>query len=79
VAETFSLYLPRKPLESETLRSVGYDRGRLQAEFTSGALYEYSEVPEREHDALMRAESPGRYFHRHIRGRYRHRRLREPD
>jgi hypothetical protein len=59
----------RRPVESEALRSVGYDRRSrvLEIEFTSGAVYRYLGVPEQTHAALMRAESLGGFFSEHIR------------
>ena len=61
-------------VESTTLAGVGYDKssGRLQLEFRSGAVYEYSGVPESVHEALMDAPSKGGYFNRSIRGRFPH-------
>jgi KTSC domain len=55
-----------------TLRSVGYDpRQRiLELEFTSGAVYQYLDVPATVHWALMTAESKGRYFNHEIRDDY---------
>ena len=79
MAEIFEFFIPRIPLESEVLRSVGYDRGRLQAQITNGAIYEYSDVPVIEYEGLLGAESHGKYFNTRIRGRYRYRRLRDPD
>jgi hypothetical protein len=65
----------RISLISDVLRSIGYDDGRLEAEFTTGAVYEYEDVPEDEYDGLMNAESHGQYFNARIRDRYRYRRL----
>lgn len=67
----------RKKVDSTTLRSVGYERRSevLELEFSSGALYQYFEVPEEEHQGLLSAESKGRYFSLHIRDQYRFERL----
>lgn len=61
--------MERVPVESEALRSVGYDRRRrvLEVEFASGAIYRYLGVPSRTHAALMQARSLGGYFGEHIR------------
>lgn len=61
--------MKRVAVESEALRSVGYDRRTraLEVEFTSGALYRYLGVPEPTHAALMQADSLGAYFSEHIR------------
>lgn len=60
------------------MRSVGYDHTQqiLEVEFTSGAVYQYLEVPAAVFDGLMRAESKGRYFNQGIRDEYTA--LREP-
>ena len=60
------------------MRSVGYDSAQqiLEVEFTSGAVYQYLEVPSAIFDELMHAESKGRYFNQEIRDDYTA--LREP-
>jgi hypothetical protein len=62
----------RKPVDSTTMRSVGYQpRSRvLEIEFDSGAVYQYLEVPVRIYEQLLRAESKGRYFNSEIREIY---------
>jgi len=62
----------RTVVESTTMRSVGYDAVEevLEVEFTSGAIYQYLEVPAAVFDGLMHAESKGRYFNREIREDY---------
>jgi hypothetical protein len=61
--------MERVAVESEALRSVGYDRRSrvLEVEFTSGTVYRYLGVPEPTHAALMQADSLGGYFSEHIR------------
>jgi hypothetical protein len=51
---------------------VGYDPSsrRLEVEFHSGGVYQYSGVPESIYQGIMRAASKGSYFHDHIKGRY---------
>jgi KTSC domain-containing protein len=67
----------RTCVSSEMLRSVGYDATTrtLEAEFTSGAIYQYYDVPAEVHDGLLTAESHGRYFNAHIRDHYRYNRV----
>lgn len=52
------------PVESQSLRSVGYDLARrlLEVEFTSGDLYRYFDVPPEWHRMLMAAASKGTWF-----------------
>jgi hypothetical protein len=52
------------------LDSVGYEKNVLEVRFSNGGLYQYFDVPESVLASLMRAESKGRFFNRHIRGRY---------
>ncbi len=58
---------------SADICSVGYDvdSSTLEVQFHSGGLYEYFNVPENEWRALMSATSHGKYFHAHIKDRYR--------
>lgn len=62
----------RKPVDSTTMRSVGYQpKSRiLEIEFDSGTVYQYLEVPARIYEQLLRAESKGRYFNNEIREIY---------
>ena len=64
--------MKREPVESKTMRSVGYEaRSRiLEIEFQSGALYQYLEIPRKVHEELIRAESKGQYFNSEIRDDY---------
>jgi hypothetical protein len=69
----------RTRVESTTLRSAGYDRRQcvVELEFTSGAVYQYLDVPAAVHEALMVAESKGTYFNHEIRDDYQVVRVRE--
>jgi hypothetical protein len=66
----------RQPVESSSVRSVGYDtiNRTLELEYTSGAVYRYQDVPFTVVDRLGTAASIGRYVARNIRGCYRYRR-----
>lgn len=67
--------MEREPVNSSALASVGYDRGVLEAEFVNGSVYQYVGVPVRVYEALMMAQSYGRFFNEHIRDRYQYVRL----
>lgn len=69
--------MKRQPVESSNIKSVGYDeQGKvLQIEFTSGAVYQYSDVPVHTYVELMNWPSKGMYFARHIRDRYKHEKI----
>jgi hypothetical protein len=59
-------------LQSKTLASALYHprRRRLQLEFRSGKRYLYFQVPPHCYRELLRADSKGGYFNRHIRNRF---------
>ena len=71
------------PVVSSQIAAVGYDAatGELVIRFRGSgraepAIYAYEGVPAGLARGLVAAQSPGGYFHRHIRnGGYRHRRL----
>jgi hypothetical protein len=67
----------RIPVSSTNLRSVGYDSEALllEIEFLDGAVYQYFSVPPAVYQDLMAAESKGSFLAKHVRNRYRYRRL----
>jgi len=64
--------LERRPLESKTVISAGYDERthRLELEFAGGRVYRYREVPPGVFDWLLRTPSKGAYVARMIADRY---------
>ncbi len=62
----------RQEVNSSELRSVGYkmDAAVLEAEFHSGEIYQYLDVPAELVLELLEAESIGRYFNAHIRSKF---------
>jgi hypothetical protein len=66
-----------QPIESSTISHAGYDAEKqtLVVQFKTGAIYEYSGVPEEEYDGLMSAGSAGAYLHQNIKGVYYHRKV----
>jgi hypothetical protein len=67
----------RQEVESAELRSVGYDLSAsiLEAEFHSGEIYQYFDVPAQLVLELLEADSIGRYFNAHIRSKFRFRKV----
>jgi hypothetical protein len=57
------------PVDSTLLLWVAYspEQQRLRLKFRSGELYDYSHVPQTIYQALLTADSKGRYFNQHIR------------
>jgi hypothetical protein len=61
--------MEREPVESSVVRSVGFSRV-VEIEFESGRVYQYIDVPEEIYQGMLAAESKGKYFNSHIRGKY---------
>jgi hypothetical protein len=64
--------MERQPIKSSQIRSVGYDAGKsiLEIEFVNNVVYRYFDVLPETHQALLEAQSPGRYFGMQIRGKF---------
>lgn len=70
--------IPREPVQSTALASVGYSKRLqiLEIEFANGAVYRYVDVPRSIYHGLMSAESKTRFYHAHIKKRFRSMRVR---
>ena len=64
--------IERTPLASSNIASVRYDRDRmiLEVEFHNGAVYEYSDVPEKVYFELINAPSHGAYLMHEVKGKF---------
>ena len=63
-------------LDSSLLAAMRYsDSATLDLVFRNGAVYRYFAVSARIVEGLRTAPSPGAFFHRHIRNRFRYHRL----
>ncbi len=65
--------MPRmQPVESSSVDAVGFDavRNELTIRFVSGGTYVYAMVPRAVFEALLGAESIGRFVNEHIKPRY---------
>jgi hypothetical protein len=62
----------RQTVSSSAISSVGYDERSavLEVEFSSGAVYDYLQVPEKVYHALLKAPSKGSFVSRRVRDRY---------
>ena len=67
----------KHPVKSSNLDEVGYDPATrtLHVRFQGGNTYEYAEVPSQAYMDLITADSKGKHFHQHVRGKYVHRKL----
>lgn len=66
--------MDRTPVTSENIKEIGYDPrlSILEIEFHSGGTYQYFDVPENVHQALLNASSHGKFFDDYIRYSYRY-------
>ncbi|MEG4445891.1 KTSC domain-containing protein [Microcoleus sp. AT9_B5] len=64
-------------VDSEMARSIGYDEEEqvLQIEFSSGSVYQYSDVEPQIWESLQDADSTGKFFNSEIKGYYSSRRV----
>ena len=62
----------RTPVASSVIARLGYDQDTetLEVEFHTGRIYRYVGVPPSVYEALLNAESLGRYFNERIRDHY---------
>jgi len=69
--------MQRTAVASSDLCSVGYDKETqvLEIEFQAGGVYQYFDVPESVHQALLDAPSKGKYFHRNIKNSFKWRKV----
>ena len=56
------------PVKSSNVEAVGHDGSALWVRFHGGGMYRYPTAGPEHHAALLEAESPGQYLHRHIKG-----------
>jgi hypothetical protein len=64
--------MQRIPVESHSLKTLGYDPERriLEVEFRrNGQIYKYFDVPAEEYEAFLRAESKGTYLNQQFKAR----------
>jgi hypothetical protein len=71
-------FMERKKVNSNTIRSVGYEPGSqtLEIEFTSGSICQYSRVSPEIHRKLMAAPAIGSFFKDNIEEEFTAKRIR---
>lgn len=69
--------MDRTQVKSSHMKSMGYcrDTQTLEVEFKNGDVYQYDAVPLTVFAELARSQSKGKFMHRHIRGKYQHKRV----
>jgi hypothetical protein len=80
IAKLLSVPIERRVVTSTSIAGLGYHPRLevLEVAFRSGAVYRYFGVPRPVFDALMKADSKGRYFSQTIRNRFEFRRVEGP-
>lgn len=60
------------PVQSSMICAVGYDAKtrELEVVFNNGSVYRYQDVEKEDYEALLRAESKGRFMNERIVGVY---------
>ena len=61
-----------KAVKSSNISHIGFENGTLKVRFSSGSEYHYADVPAHLHNEFMSAESKGKYFAQHIKGKFEH-------
>ena len=66
--------IKRIPVDSSNIAAVGYDKEAhlLEIEFHHGAIYRYSDVPEKVFEELMSSPSMGSYFMNEIKSKFKY-------
>lgn len=74
---TAKLVMPRRPVRSSDIASIGYDANSstLEVEFLNGGVYQYYQVPQAVYEGLMNASSHGSYFAARVKGVYHYRQM----
>ena len=69
------------PVNSSNVTHIHYDPERqvLKVKFKGGTTYEYHDVSQEKHDALMASDSIGNHLHKHVKPHHRFNRLNSWD
>lgn len=68
-----------KPVKSSNIEAVGYDAAtrKLTVHFKNGSKHDYADVPADTHAAMMKADSVGGFFHKHVRSAFKSSRVKD--
>jgi hypothetical protein len=58
----------RQKVSSTQIKEIGYDEktSTLEIEFHRGNVYQYHPITKEGYEQMMKAESPGKFFHANI-------------
>jgi len=64
--------MERTSVSSSNISAIGYEAetNTLEVEFLNGSVYQYAGVSADEYEAMMNADSKGKYLNANIKGRY---------
>lgn len=65
-------------LKSSNIEEIGHEGKTLTVKFIGGGTYEYDGVPAEMLGKILTAESPGKFFHKNIRGQFPHTKKDDP-
>ena len=60
------------PVKSTHIEAIGHEGTTLTVAFRNGGVYSYHDFPSEEFDKLLAADSVGKHFGAHVRGKYEH-------
>ena len=60
----------RRPVNSSSIKSVGWSDGTLELEYVNGYVYQYYEVPQPTYAGLLAESSIGAWVNKHIKPYY---------
>ncbi len=63
------------PVQSSNVESIGYQPNELHVRFRAGGHYVYDGTNAELHQALLAAESKGRFIGQHLKGKFTSRKL----
>lgn len=65
--------MERISVQSSDIREIGYDESLLILEivFKEGSIYQYLDVPGVIYEEFIQSSSKGKYFHAHVKNKYR--------
>lgn len=58
------------PVTSSNLSGIAHHEGALFVKFNNGSVWKYPGVPPAHFEEMKTAESVGRYFNAHVKGRF---------
>lgn len=68
------------PVVSSNIAAAGYDPVSkvVEIQFSTGAKYQYSNVPKEVYEGMWSSESVGKYVHQKIAGKYKFKKMGAP-